>query len=153
VAFSLIAASARARGASVVVRRTCIMERSHMATTTLPATETRNVVLTDELLERCARRAPVYDRDNTFFEEDFAELKQAGYLTLPVPKELGGGGLTLAEMARQTRRLAYYAAPTALGLNMHIYWVGIAADLWRSGDKSLEWILEAAMDGAVFAAG
>lgn len=124
-----------------------------MATTTLPESRSRTEVLSKALLERCAERAERYDRDNAFFDEDFAELKTAGYLTLPVPKELGGGGLTLAEMSRQTRRLAYYAAPTALGLNMHNYWVGIAADLWRAGDKSVEWILTSAMDGAVFAAG
>ena len=124
-----------------------------MATITRPDSRRRQTVLTGSLLERCAERAPGYDRDNAFFTEDFNDLKEAGYLTLPVPEELGGGGLTLAEMARETRRLAYHAAPTALGLNMHIYWLGIAADLWRSGDKSLEWMLTAAMDGEIFAAG
>lgn len=124
-----------------------------MATITLPDVAAQRSVLTDELLARCAERAPGYDRDNAFFTEDLAELQAAGYLTLPVPPELGGAGLTLAEMARETRRLATAAAPTALGLNMHIYWLGIAADLWRAGDRSLEWMLTAAMDGAIFAAG
>ena len=36
---------------------------------------------------------------------------------------------------------------------MHSYWVGIAAELERAGDTSLRWILEAAVDGEVFAAG
>jgi len=36
---------------------------------------------------------------------------------------------------------------------MHLYWTGLAADVWRSGDMSVEWILKAAADGAVFAAG
>ncbi len=36
---------------------------------------------------------------------------------------------------------------------MHVYWVGLAADLWRSGDKSLEWMLREAMAGEIFAAG
>ena len=37
---------------------------------------------------------------------------------------------------------------------MHFYWTGLAADIWRSGDKSLEWMLtETVNDGAVFAAG
>ena len=36
---------------------------------------------------------------------------------------------------------------------MHLYWTGVAADVWRSGDKSLEWMLRGAVDGEVFAAG
>jgi alkylation response protein AidB-like acyl-CoA dehydrogenase len=42
---------------------------------------------------------------------------------------------------------------TALGVNMHLYWTGVAADLWRAGDKSLEWLLREAAAGEVFAAG
>jgi alkylation response protein AidB-like acyl-CoA dehydrogenase len=109
--------------------------------------------LTEERLERFAARAAEYDRENRFFMEDFEELRESGYLALPVPAELGGGGADLAMVAREQRRLAYYAAPTALGINMHLYWVGIAADLWRSGDRSLEWILTEALAGKVFAAG
>jgi alkylation response protein AidB-like acyl-CoA dehydrogenase len=107
----------------------------------------------DGLLRRCAERADGYDRENRFFQEDFEELRDAGYLLLPVPEEMGGGGLDLAQVGREQRRLAYHAAPTALGLNMHLYWVGIAADHWRAGDTSLEWILREAAAGKVFAAG
>src|SRR4029077_13474704 len=106
-----------------------------------------------DTLDRCWERAPGYDRENRFFEEDFRELKDAGYLRLAVPKELGGLGKSLAETCREQRRLAYFAAPTALAVNMHIYWTGLAADLWRHGDKSLEWLLRAAAKGDVFAAG
>src|SRR3954463_304299 len=109
--------------------------------------------LTDELLIRCHERAPRYDRENTFFTEDFQDLRDAGYLTLPLPPEFGGQGLTLAEVAQEQRRLAYYAAPTALAINMHLYWIGVAADLWRAGDTSLQWLLEEAARGEVFAAG
>lgn len=109
--------------------------------------------LSDELLTRCLERAPRYDRENAFFTEDFQELRDAGYLLLPVPTELGGGGLTLADVMQEQRRLAYHAAPTALAVNMHLYWVGVAADLWRAGDRSLQWVLEEAARGHVFAAG
>src|SRR3954463_16094136 len=109
--------------------------------------------LTDELLIRCHERAPRYDRENTFFTEDFQDLRDAGYLTLPLPPEFGGQGLTLAEVAQEQRRLAYYAAPTALAINMHLYWIGVAADLWRAGDTSLQWLLEEASRGHIFAAG
>lgn len=110
-------------------------------------------ILTDALLARCHERAATYDRENKFFQEDFDELKTAGYLLMAVPKELGGMGFSLARTGRETRRLAYHAPATALGLNMHTYWVGLAADLWRGGDKSLEWILTEAAAGEVFAAG
>jgi alkylation response protein AidB-like acyl-CoA dehydrogenase len=109
--------------------------------------------LTDEMLARFESRAAAYDRENRFFAEDFEELRAAGYLRLPVPREFGGAGMTLAEMCREQRRLAYHAAATALGVNMHLYWLGVAADLWRRGDKSLEWMLRDAAAGEIFAAG
>ena len=115
---------------------------------------TSGPLLSDALLKRCMERAPTYDRDNKFFTEDFDELKNAGYLNAAVPRELGGLGLTLAEIAQEQRRLSYHAAPTALAVNMHFYWTGLAADVWRSGDKSVEWMLtETVNHGAVFAAG
>ena len=110
-------------------------------------------VLAESLLGRCRERAPVYDRENRFCREDFDELKAAGYLRMAVPKEFGGPGLTLEEVSLETRRLAGYAPATALCINMHNYWVGNAADLWRSGDKSCEWVLKEAAAGEVFAAG
>jgi alkylation response protein AidB-like acyl-CoA dehydrogenase len=114
---------------------------------------TQDYVLSDDLLAKFAERCPVYDRENRFFAEDFADLKAAGYLTMNVPTELGGRGFTLAQSCQEQRRLAYYAPATALGINMHIYWIGLVADLWRQGDKSLEWILQETMAGEVFNAG
>ncbi len=110
-------------------------------------------ILSDDLLHRFAERCAGYDRENRFFQEDFDDLKDAGYLTLPVPKELGGAGFTLAQICREQRRLGYHAPATALGVNMHVYWLGVAADLWRQGDHSLEWLLLEAMEGEIFNAG
>ena len=110
-------------------------------------------VLSEDLLQHCAERAPIYDRENRFFSEDFEELRQAGYLTIAVPRELGGQGMNLAEVCEQQRTLAYRAPATALATNMHLYWTGVAADLWRSGDRSCEFILREAADGEVYAAG
>ena len=120
---------------------------------TLTPAFTTPLSLPQDLLERCRDRAPVYDRENRFFQEDFDELKDAGYFLMAVPQELGGYGMRLHEVGRETRRLAYYAAPTAVACNMHHYWVGLAADLWRSGDKSCEWMLRDAVAGEIFAAG
>ena len=110
-------------------------------------------VLSDDILSKCAERAPGYDRENQFFAEDFQDLRQAGYLLMAVPEEFGGMGMTLADVCREEARLAYHAPATALATNMHVYWTGVAADLWRAGDKSLVWLLEEAAAGEVFAAG
>jgi alkylation response protein AidB-like acyl-CoA dehydrogenase len=118
-----------------------------------PTTRARQSLLTDQLLAGFEARARRYDEQNSFFADDFRELREAGYLRLAVPQELGGFGLTLAEVVREQRRLAYHAAPTALAINMHIYWTGVAADLWRAGDTSLTWVLKEAALGRVFAAG
>jgi alkylation response protein AidB-like acyl-CoA dehydrogenase len=110
-------------------------------------------VLSEELLQGCAERAGTYDSENSFFFEDFEQLKNAGYLTGPIPKEFGGAGLNLIQSCQEQRKLAYHAPATALALNMHLYWLGVAADLWRGGDKSLEWILKEGAEGEIFAAG
>jgi alkylation response protein AidB-like acyl-CoA dehydrogenase len=114
---------------------------------------TAGSVLTEEMLGRFASRAAAYDRDNRFMEEDFEELRASKYLLGPLPTEFGGEGMKLAEMCREQRRLAYHAPATALAVNMHVYWVGVAADLWRGGDSSLEWLLREAAAGEIFAAG
>jgi alkylation response protein AidB-like acyl-CoA dehydrogenase len=114
---------------------------------------TEKRILSDELIERCGQRAAEYDRENRFFFEDFEELRQAGYLLAAVPTEFGGAGLNLAEVGREQRRLAFRAPATALATNMHLYWTGLAADLYRQGDRSLSWLLEEAAAGEVFAAG
>lgn len=45
-------------------------------------------VLNEAILQGCKERAPGYDRDNVFFDEDFKQLKEADYLLSAVPKEL-----------------------------------------------------------------
>jgi alkylation response protein AidB-like acyl-CoA dehydrogenase len=110
-------------------------------------------VLTDEMLARFDQRAPVYDRENRFFDEDFEELRASGYLNIALPEDLGGAGLSLAGVNQLQRRLAYNAPATALAVNMHHYWVGMAADLRRMGAPGGDWILAKAADGEILAAG
>src|SRR2546423_8901578 len=85
--------------------------------TQAPRLQSVQQVLSEEKLARFASRAAAYDRENRFFQEDFDELRAAKYLQLPLPTEFGGPGLTLAEVCRQQRRLAYHAPATALAVN------------------------------------
>ena len=119
-----------------------------MPTTTTAA----NSALTDDMLARFDERCPIYDRENRFFTEDFDELVQSGFLKIAIPTEFGGGGLGLDAVSQQLRRLSYVAPATAVAVNMHIYWTGLAADLLRAGDGSCRWILEKAAEGEIFAA-
>lgn len=98
-------------------------------------------------------RAPRYDRENTFFTEDFADIVDSGYLRAPLPQHFGGHGLSLRELAREQFHLAYWAPATALALNMHLYWAGSATEAGSRGIVDTNWLLRDIASGQVFAAG
>ncbi len=110
-------------------------------------------ILPDELLERFRERARGYDERNEFCHEDLAELKEQGYLRLFAPASDGGLGLGLEAAAAAQRRLATAAPATALAVNMHLVWTGVARLLMERGDDSLRWVLQEAVAGEVFAFG
>lgn len=100
-------------------------------------------VLDPDLLGRIRSRAAGYDRDNSFFTEDLDELRAAGYLR----------ARSLLETAHDQRLLAAHAPATALGINMHLVWTGVARVLAERGDHSLDWVIEDAAAGELFAFG
>ncbi len=110
-------------------------------------------ILDEQLLERIRGRAADYDRENRFFDEDLQELTEAGYLAAMVPTEFGGGGLTLREMTLEQMRLAGAAPATALAVNMHQVWVGVARHLHNRGDSTVDFVLREAVAGELFAFG
>lgn len=119
----------------------------------MTATFDATSILPDELLERIRARAAQVDRDNVFPEEDLADLKDAGYLAILVPTALGGAGLGLAEASVLQQRLATAAPATALAINMHLVWTGVAKVLADRGIDSLRFVQEGAVAGEVFAFG
>ncbi|MCU1541002.1 MAG: acyl-CoA dehydrogenase [Arthrobacter sp.] len=110
-------------------------------------------ILPESLLDRIRSRAPGYDRENAFFREDLAELAAAGYLKIFVPVSDGGLGLGLAAAAQLQRRLSTAAPATALAINMHLVWTGVAHVLAARGDSSLGFVLREAAQGEIFAFG
>ncbi|HEY8589347.1 MAG TPA: acyl-CoA dehydrogenase family protein [Naasia sp.] len=110
-------------------------------------------VLDDALLTRIAERAPRYDRENAFFTEDLEELVAAGYLRALVPERFGGLGLTLREVAAEQQRLAAAAPATALGVNMHLVWTGVAKTVHERGHDFLDFLLDEAGRGEIFGFG
>lgn len=105
-------------------------------------------LLDDELLDRFRLRAADYDRENRFFDEDLAELAELGYLKLfALP------GASLRAVAAAQQRLATAAPATALAINMHLVWTGVAKLLKDRGDDSLQFVLEEALAGEIYAFG
>jgi alkylation response protein AidB-like acyl-CoA dehydrogenase len=71
-----------------------------------------------------AERAERHDRDASFPFENFADLHRAGFLTLPLPVELGGRGLSLYDFCLLQETFGHGCGATALGINMHWYNLG-----------------------------
>lgn len=110
-------------------------------------------ILPDDLLERFRARAAAHDRENTFPEDDLAELRERGYLAILVPADLGGAGLDLAAASVLQQRLATAAPATALAINMHLIWTGVAKLLADRGIDDLRFVQTGAAAGEVFAFG
>jgi alkylation response protein AidB-like acyl-CoA dehydrogenase len=79
-----------------------------------------------------AERAVRYDREASFPHENFADLKELGFLGLCVPKRYGGIGASFADYARVSAEIGRYCGATALTFNMHnatMLWAGEVSDL------------------------
>jgi alkylation response protein AidB-like acyl-CoA dehydrogenase len=81
------------------------------------------------LAQRFAARAHGHDRDNTFPEADFADLRAEGLTGLMVPERLGGLGAGFADYAEVAYELARGNGATALVFNMHASVTGALAGI------------------------
>ncbi|MHA7140655.1 acyl-CoA dehydrogenase family protein [Arthrobacter sp. Sr33] len=115
--------------------------------------DTPEEILPDRLLDTFRERAAGYDARNEFFHADLADLQAIGYLALMAPVNDGGRGLGVAAVAACQRRLASAAPATALAINMHLVWTGVALMLQRLGDHSLGFVLQEATQGELYAFG
>ena len=119
--------------------------------TTTTSTPIRS--LSEETLLRFRERAAHHDAVGRYAADDLADLRAAGWFTAALPHELGGLGLGLAELGDEQRRMARYSPATALSTCMHHYWVGLAAELHRSGLPGVDLIAGFVRDGQILASG
>ena len=117
----------------------------------LSARESRFVELADRLAVSFAERAAAYDRDASFPFENYDEMREAGFLGLTIPEELGGMGAGLYEMCLTLERLATGCASTALAVTMHVSPLLQLSRVWREGnaDPGAEETLRGAATGRV----
>ncbi|MET8688632.1 acyl-CoA dehydrogenase family protein [Streptomyces sp. NPDC004732] len=105
-----------------------------------------------ELAPSLADRAAEHDRESSFPHENFDKLVSSGYTALTVPKEHGGGGITLEELCRGQEILAGACSSTAFAVNMHIH--GLAMIAAMDQEDRHAWAYRAVVqDGAVIAGG
>lgn len=83
------------------------------------------------LSAKLAERAADIDQNDRFVSENYALLKEAGLVEAGVPRELGGGGAEISELAEMLRVLARACGSTALAFSMHTHQVAIPAWRWR----------------------
>ena len=102
-----------------------------------------------ELAEEFATRAAEIDKEGRFPHENIARLKETGYLTLPIPSDLGGAGADLATVCRAQSILAGGCASTALATNMHLFGLGAAAESLGDGQEEARMVLQLAATGVV----
>lgn len=110
-------------------------------------------VLDERLLETFRQRASDYDAQNIFCTDDFEDLVRLGYLKALLPVKSGGFGWDLRTLALAQRRLATAAPATALAINMHHVWAGVAYLLEQRGDRRLRMVNQWIADGEVLAFG
>lgn len=77
--------------------------------------------------EGFAVRAVIHDRDASFPTQNYAELREHGFLKLVIPKEHGGYNFSVGEYATVAAEIGKYCGATALTFNMHT-----SAMLWSN---------------------
>jgi alkylation response protein AidB-like acyl-CoA dehydrogenase len=107
------------------------------------------IALAEELSAEFADRAADVDRDGRFPHENIDRLKETGYLSAPIPEELGGAGADLATVCRAQSILAGGCASTALATNMHLFGLGAAAESLADGQEDARMVLALAATGIV----
>jgi alkylation response protein AidB-like acyl-CoA dehydrogenase len=106
---------------------------THANLSSVPVGDDRRdiVAIARELGPVFAGRAAAADENDRFVAENYQALKESGLVEAGVPRELGGGGAEVAELADMLRTLAHSCSSTALAFSMHTHQVAIPAWRWR----------------------
>ncbi|CAN5497877.1 3-(aryl)acrylate reductase AcdA [soil metagenome] len=85
--------------------------------------------LAHQLGKDFATRAADHDQNDSFVKENYEVLKNHRFFAAIIPKELGGEGVTHAEMCDILRIIAQNCSSTALALSMHQHL--LSANIWK----------------------
>lgn len=109
-------------------------------TTDLPRTDW--VAFADQVGREIAATTARHDEEDSFVEEGFRALKEAGFFKALIPAELGGLGADYRDVCNAIRRLGTYCGSTALAFSMHSHLVAVPAWRWRHEKAPVEAMLK-----------
>ena len=111
---------------------------AHPLQTAEPLAASREIPAPETIVDTATRIAPVLagraaeiDQSDRFVTENYALLREEGLVQAGVPRELGGGGAEVPELAEMLRILGRACGSTALAFSMHTHQVAIPAWRWR----------------------
>ncbi len=100
------------------------------------------IALADKVGREIAATAARHDEEESFVEEGFRALKEAGFFKALVPAELGGLGADYRDICNAIRRVGTYCGSTALAFSMHSHLVAVPAWRWRHENAPVEGLLK-----------
>ena len=100
------------------------------------------VGLADKVGQEIAATTARHDEEESFVEEGFRALKEAGFFKALVPAELGGAGADYRDICDAIRRLGTYCGSTALAFSMHSHLVAVPAWRWKHEQAPVEGVLK-----------
>ncbi len=123
-----------------------------MAFPAYPTTDRQKklIGIATELSTTFAKRANENDWAGRFPIENYKDLQASGYLTLTVPRDFGGWGADLLEVALAQQQLAQGDGATALVMSMHLSHVAKLAENVTGPNTFFERLCHAVVnDGAI----
>ena len=99
--------------------------------------------LSADAIAAIAAAAAAGDATGQVEPDSYQALKDSGYLSMPVPEEFEGGGASVLQCAAAQRRLAAADPALAIGVNMHLFSLGVMVEHWRRHRDSSWLLLEA----------
>ena len=100
-----------------------------------------------------AENAARHDEEGSFVADSYALLKQAKLFSAAIPRELGGGGASLAELCEIVRELGRHCGSTALSFAMHSHPVAVNVFKFMRGDRQAETALRKIAAGELVISG
>ncbi|MGA8254946.1 MAG: acyl-CoA dehydrogenase family protein, partial [Nocardioides sp.] len=86
-----------------------------------PITDAEILALAADVGHVAAAHDAAHDRDATFVTEAYEHMHTVGYLSLPVPVELGGRGASIRQLVLAQQELGRHSGAAALASTMHLY--------------------------------